>query len=276
VHTGYSAERIPVRSALPPADVSGLLRLLRPRLAVFSLTRPAPQSPAGPSGTMTVLDNVDAIAVIAGLACIVSAVGLRLVDRGNRGPSAASPVPAPGSNPRRVPGPPRSAPRDDSPAETPVSIMQLGTHATAVEFVNWMRAMGVAGCRRSAAEIIDFYGWFCADMRVAPLGEGEFLAALSNHRQVRKKRDRIKCPKTGKVLKLASGTPARTRYYTILDADEVRLPTGVSPAATRAESRPQTRAEPRAQTRTPAQARARVDSRPSADDFTIGRERIAA
>ena len=221
---------------------------------------------------MTVLDNVDAIAVIAGLACIVSAVGLRFVDRQRHARPGLSPVSVPGANPGRVPGPARPAPRGASRDETPVSIIQLGTHATAVEFVNWMRAMGVAGCRRSAAEIIDFYGWFCADMRVAPLGEGEFLAALSNHRQVRKKRDRIKCPKTGKVLKLASGTPARTRYYTILDADEVRLPAGVSPAATRAESRPQTRAESLA----PAPARVRVNARPSADDFTIGRERIAA
>lgn len=223
------------------------------------------------------LDNVDAIAVIAGLACIVSAVGLRLVDRRHDKRTRPSPVPRPGLDPGRVPGQARSGPRDDSRAGAPVSIMQLGTHATAVEFVGWMRAMGFAGCRRSAAEIVDFYRWFCSDLHIAPLGEGEFLAALGNHRQVRKKRDRIKCPKTGKVLKLASGTPARTRYYTVLDADTVRLPTGVAPAAPRAESRPQTR-ESRGDGRGPvrAQPRKQANARPSADDLIAGHERIAA
>lgn len=228
------------------------------------------------------LDNVDAIAVIAGLACIVSAVGLRLVDRRQHARTRPSPAPRPGSNPGGVPGTARSGPRDTSRAETPVSIVHLGTHATAVEFVGWMRAMGFSGCRRSAAEMADFYRWFCADMHVAPLGEGEFLAALSNlYGQVRKKRDSIKCPTTGKVLRLASGAPQRTRYYTILHADEVRLPTGVAPAVTRAESRPQTResrAESQGASRAPvrAQPRKQVNARHSADDFTIGRERIAA
>jgi hypothetical protein len=103
----------------------------------------------------------------------------------------------------------------------------MNGHAHAVEFVRWMRDHGFVG-RYAAAEILDYYAWFAIDFRAFPLPQSLLLAALNGHGGVRKKRDRIKDPKTGRVLKLASGSPERTTYYTIGEAPAEHLPAGVA------------------------------------------------
>ena len=103
--------------------------------------------------------------------------------------------------------------------------MQMNAHAHAIEFVRWMRDMGLAG-RYSAADVGKYYDWFTRDQRVFPIPSVKFLEALNKHPGVGKKRDRIK-DENGNVPKLASGSPMRTMFYTIADEPAAHVPAGV-------------------------------------------------
>ena len=129
--------------------------------------------------------------------------------------------------------------------------MQMNAHAHAVEFVRWMRDMGLVG-RYAAAEIANYYDWFTRDQRVFPISAMKFLEALNKHPGVGKKRDRLKDAQ-GRVPKLPSGSPMRTMFYTIAE-DAVHAPAGVSVLDT-----------------TPRKTAARDRA-----EIVIGRERIAA
>lgn len=143
-------------------------------------------------------------------------------------------------------GPPNRPVNDDPPFR-----MQMNAHSHAVEFVRWMRDMGLAG-RYSAADITSYYEWFTRDQRVFPIPSMKFLEALNKHPGVGKKRDRLKDAQ-GRVPKLPSGSPMRTMFYTIAD-DAVHAPAGVSALDV-----------------TPRKASSRDRA-----DIVIGRERIAA
>lgn len=197
-------------------------------------------------------------AYIAGamLAFLASVVGLRLVGRpappGGRASPVAESGPSAGpsgaesrasrASPGHRLGRTRALVEDRGQAaggsDDPIFRMSMNSHAHAVEFVMWMRGHGFTG-RYSTAEIVEFYGdWFVYDLRVHPLDVQTFLTALGRlHSSVRKKRDRVKCPRTGKVLRLASGTPVRAYYYTIKDVDEVKVPRGAG-SPSRAAARP--------------------------------------
>lgn len=191
----------------------------------------------------------------------LSVLGMRvLVHRESRAPSPGSP----GVAARRVPGAVGPSPRDGERAFR----QQWGTHAHLVEFVGWMRYWGYVS-RYSAAEIFEYYLWFSSDVNVEPIGEATFLAALAKYPGIKKKRDRIKCPKTGKVLKLASGTPQRTRYYTIGEAPAARVPAGVraAPEKRRAAGESQGRVPTRA-----GRAQARAVAANDPDSILLGYE----
>jgi len=129
--------------------------------------------------------------------------------------------------------------------------MQMNAHSHAVEFVRWMRDMGLSG-RYPAAAITGYYDWFTHEERVFPIPAAKFLEALNKHPGVGKKRDRLKDAQ-GRVPKLPSGSPMRTMFYTIAD-EAVHAPAGVSVLDT-----------------TPRNTAARNRA-----DIVIGRERIAA
>lgn len=178
------------------------------------------------------------IAAMAGVAFIASLAGMRLVYRPSPAPESRPTRGLDPASPGRVLTPDGTRPGTfhgpDAAPEPLVYRQQWGTHAHIVEFVRWMRDWGFTS-RYAVAEIVDYYAWFAADMRVEPLGASVFLTALSGDAGkalgVAKERARIKDPKTGKVPRLSSGTPERTRYYTIGETPQVRLPGGI--AATR-------------------------------------------
>lgn len=159
-------------------------------------------------------------------------------------PSPRAPVPASMAQVRGPIG-------DDPPFR-----MQMNAHAHAVEFLRWMRDHGFAG-RYSAADLAAYYDWFVVDFRVFPLPHVKLLEAVNKMPTVKKSRDRIKDPQTGKVVKLASGSPMRTMFYTIAE-EAVHVPAGVS--ALGGKRSPQRKAAPIA----------------SDDDIFAGLEREAA
>lgn len=233
-----------------------------------------PQTPAGHSRghgealgfakTGHMLEHGENIALIFALGLFAaSVIGMRLVHRESRESRAPSPA-SPGVAIHRVPGAVGPSPR----AGEQVYRQQWGTHAHLVEFVGWMRYWGYVS-RYSAAEIFEYYLWFASDVSVEPIGKAVLLAGLADYPGIKKKRDRIKCPRTGKVLKLASGTPQRTRYYTIGEAPAKqgsamagRVPSGVraAPEKHRAQGESQGRVPARAG---PARARVTVANDPN-------------
>lgn len=170
----------------------------------------------------------------------------------------------------------RARNRDDDPPFR----MQMNAHAHATEFVDWMRAMGFSG-RYAAADVVDYYGWFTRDVRVFPIPEMKFLEALNKHPGVGKKRDRLKDAQ-GRVPKLPSGSPMRTMFYTIVEEQAAKLPSGVRaglPAApdTAVPKRTAHAAAPRAgHAATPRAGQRVAAAAPGKDDLVLGEERIAA
>lgn len=156
----------------------------------------------------------------------LSVKGMRLIARRESkeslGRESRPDRPSPGSGATRVPVTGMVA----TGSYDPVYRMTMNNHTHLVEFIAWMRDHGFAG-RYSAAQIGDYYDWFTRDIRAFPIPVATLLTALNKHPGVKKKRDRIKCPRTGKVLKLASGTPQRTTYYTISEVPAVHVSSGV-------------------------------------------------
>ncbi len=192
------------------------------------------------------LDAAQIAGLIAGGLFAVCVVALRLVPR----PESRVVAPSPGArvqaatvadhpSPRPTIGA-TAAPdhgRATRPAnDDPPFRMQMNAHAHAVEFVRWMRDMGLAG-RYSAADVGNYYSWFTRDQRVFPIPTTKFLEALNKHPGVGKKRDRLK-DENGNVPKLPSGSPMRTMFYTIAE-EAVHAPAGVSALAAKKRRVPQ-------------------------------------
>jgi hypothetical protein len=175
-------------------------------------------------------------------AMAVSAIGMRILLRRESRVVAASPPSRVLVATATVQRSPRSGigaatVADRGPAnDDPPYRMQMNAHAHAVEFVRWMRDHGFAG-RYSAAEVGNWYDWFTRDTRTFPIPSNKFLGALNDHPGVGKERARLK-DENGRVIKLPSGTPARTMFYTIGEEVGVHVPAGVSALAAKKRQQP--------------------------------------
>lgn len=94
------------------------------------------------------------------------------------------------------------------------------------ELVGWMLHWEYTGTF-SHAETLKFYRAWAREARVVTIPDAALLTLLAAHPAVKRRRDRIKDPVTGRVRKLPSGTPERETTYTFARV-AVAAPGGVA------------------------------------------------
>ena len=94
------------------------------------------------------------------------------------------------------------------------------------ELVGWMAHWEYFGTF-SHVETLKFYHAWAREGRVVTLPDHAILRLLAEHPAVRRRRDRVKDPVTGRVRKNASGTPERETTYTFARV-AVAAPGGVA------------------------------------------------
>lgn len=145
---------------------------------------------------------------------------------GQRRPAVKAPPPRESAAvPHALPAPPLP-PRPDvsaAPEAEPHLFMRAVDHVT--EFVAYQRETqlgknpitGRWEARRSDQGWLAQYQTWARQRSICRIPDSIFLGLLADAAGVEKKRDRIKCPHTGRVLKNAHGTPLRATHYTIFE-----------------------------------------------------------
>lgn len=130
----------------------------------------------------------------------------------------------------------RAARRSDGPVVTPEPRVDPGPACIAMsarqqvaELIQWMIHWEYVGTF-PFAEMLRFYAAWAREKRVITMPDAEILTLLGQHPCVVRRRDRVKCPVTGKVRKNAAGTPERITTYTVATRAVV-VPGGVATGA---------------------------------------------
>ena len=130
----------------------------------------------------------------------------------------------------------RAARRSDGPVVTPEPRVDPGPACIAMsarqqvaELIQWMVHWEYVGTF-PFSEVLKFYAAWAREKRVITMPDAEILTLLAQHPCVVRRRDRVKCPVTGKVRKNAAGTPERITTYTVATRAVV-VPGGVSAGA---------------------------------------------
>jgi hypothetical protein len=86
------------------------------------------------------------------------------------------------------------------------------------EFVAFMIREGYLG-RRTDLEWIEAYLRWAKGRSIAVAAPNVFLTLLGKHEAISKCRSRLKCPRTGRVIKNHNGTPMRGSFYELHDLE---------------------------------------------------------
>lgn len=106
----------------------------------------------------------------------------------------------------------------------------MGAATQLSEWLGWMRAHEFFGTFQTR-ETLEYYRWWAAEERVLALPDTVILSLLGKHPAVKRRRDRVKDPATGRVQKNAHGTPDRVTVYIFAATAPIVLPAGVTLAA---------------------------------------------
>jgi hypothetical protein len=128
---------------------------------------------------------------------------------------AATPPRGAGRGARLEPGSGRA--RDESAAGHPAPRVYVGPEFQIDDFVQAM--INYCGCEKwRDAAILEVYRAWARDGQIGnPVHDVQVLTLLAKHPNVRRTRERIKDPRTGRVMKLPSGTPVRASFYELVE-----------------------------------------------------------
>lgn len=102
----------------------------------------------------------------------------------------------------------------------------IGAKFQVDEFVASLIREGYCDCWRDRAIVQAYLAW-TRDRSIEPVPKTIVLNLLAEHPNVERSRKRLKHPKTGRVLKLPSGTPERGTFYTVHERAYATVPIGV-------------------------------------------------
>lgn len=108
-------------------------------------------------------------------------------------------------------------------------------------FIAWaiVDAQGrVRMVRQTFFEMHQLYLEWCACHYVTPLPDKTWQTVMKAHGQVSTKREPIKCPATGRILRKSSGAPERVTYYTVRPPRPQPVLPGKVPVGEIVEARP--------------------------------------